>query len=212
MRKVTRRLLGMVVLITAIVTPHLSHTTVQAVDSLCQTTYAGFATAPQLALSVRAVAATAEWETYGNQDTYGVPGFCWWDNNVEDGIGQEGIDCSGLVAKAWYLRPDYSTNYGYFQWSPTYYHRIAINSTQMYNTSSNPNWTPTAVGQRRLADAVVRVGHVFLYVQDLPSGLIQTLEARDRQVSKDVGYFSRSLASVDSEADGWRWRRRIGLA
>jgi cell wall-associated NlpC family hydrolase len=165
--------------------------------------------------TMMAVAASADLETYSNWDTWGTPGFCWYNNDVEDGVSEEGVDCSGLVAKVWYLNrlSGYSTNGSYYYWSPTFYSRtIYISSTTFASGASNASWTARASGTGRLlGDAVAEANHhVFLYVQDLPGGKIKTIEAFGHTAGKDVGYFThRAYADYDTE---WEWTRRKGVA
>lgn len=145
-------------------------------------------------------------------ERYLLGGACYVDDNAAS--TSEGIDCSGLVAKAWYLRTDYATNWGF----RSHYNFRSVNgvwrvdsltnvrpviSTQYLYVDSTWSWSSIPISSATLMDAFVYQkeqsspgdawGHTGLIVDNSSLGVsVHTFEARSSAYG--VGeFFGRNL-------------------
>lgn len=168
-------------------------------------------------------AATAANEGYNNGDAAfgdltwpgGQAGVCWNDDDSGLGPGHpvqpghsyyEGLDCSGLVSKAWGMRANYTTSDAWTYW---YYHNAyrpgGFYTGAMYGAADNATWKSLNWGDRNFMDAAVKSGHIVLIVSPSASGTSdQTFEANGHV--NGTGYFSsRNLSSGYQAKERKNW-------
>lgn len=131
---------------------------------------------------------------------------CWVDDNVAN--TQEGADCSGFVAKGWFLRSDYwnpvvAPDTGLRYWHPLRLYTVGWSSSVLHDTPSNASWkdqpNPTFM------DAAAKNGHVVLIIQ-------ATATMTDATVLEETPGVGRQGTKDVSPDKGYLYRERTGWA
>lgn len=154
--------------------------------------------------------APAAGERYNNS----TPRACWIDdNNPND--ANEGVDCSGLLGKAWALRADYGASNLFRGWNHTY--EMPVISTRYMYGYTAASFGNVDFKNRANMDAGVAAyndgvwhGHVFLIITPSSDGSNDyVFDAASATSNPQVGYRYKDV-TTGYYGYTWEWKRRTG--
>jgi hypothetical protein len=137
-------------------------------------------------------------ERYGGADS-GTG--CWINDNVA--LTSEGADCSGFVAKAWFLSATYPTSAAFTVW-PTQrlFHPMGLSSSYMVGHGANSSWNTVASPTFMDAGAISIPGrgHIALLISASANHISDTV-LEESPPSGQQG---------PKDMSGFTWRQRLG--